>query len=217
MRTLFSVHGHTVITREEVPRGLQHRCFCLVGLRSPIVQLTIAEQELLRRCARGKAHAVELGVAEGGSARIIAEELSEDSILDLVDPFFPGKLRVVGLHEIIARRLLRDVHPIVRFHKMLSWKAPLTAHFSGVDLLFIDADHSESAVRRDWEAWSSLLTDDARVLLHDALDLETGGPGRDGPGILLRRLLTQGWRLVDQADSLAAIEKGQVKRHGTTL
>ena len=35
------------------------------------------------------------------------------------------------------------------------------------DLLFIDADHSEDAVRWDFENWSKILTRPATVILHD--------------------------------------------------
>lgn len=192
---------------DEVPENRRHRLFAVLGLRPPIIQLSEPEQDLLTRSAAGRHHAVELGVAEGGSARLIGEQLDKTATLDLIDPFFPGVLRVIGLHELIARRLMRSVRPVVRFHKMLSWEAPARCSFESVDLLFIDADHSEDAVRRDWKAWSPLLSHDARVLFHDSLDPVTGEPALSGPGVVLRDLLRRTWKMVDHAEALAAIER----------
>jgi hypothetical protein len=195
-----------VATLNEVPRLARHRLFCLIGLRSPIVQLSRAEQNCLRRAAAGRQNVVELGVAEGGSAALIAHAMDPSGTLHLVDPFFPGKLKIVGLHELIARRLLRSAPPKLVFVKLLSHKAPSSVDVDQVDFLFVDADHSEHAVRRDWNAWSSRLAPGAVVALHDALDVETGLPSAvPGPGLLLRDLLDQGWQLYDRVGTLAVI------------
>jgi len=192
-------------TREDVPRLLRHRVFCLLGLRRPIVQLSRTEQEVLIRWASGRQHAVELGVAEGGSAYLIAYALAPTGSLDLVDPFFPGALHVLGLHELIARRLLRGAKPTVRFLKMLSWEAPTKASLSPIDFLFVDADHAAEAVRRDWDVWSPLLTAGAVVLFHDAIDAASREPESSGPGLVVRDLLAQGWCLLDTAGTVGVL------------
>lgn len=195
-----------VVARESVPRRLRHPVFSLLGLRRPIVHLSQDEQELLLRSAAERHAAVELGVAEGGSAHLIATVLAPDATLDLVDPFFPGALKVVSGQELVAKRLLNNARVTVRFHKMLSWDAPGRWSFPSPDLLFIDADHAEDAVRRDWSAWAPLLTPDAVVLLHDAFEPATGVT-TGGPGRMLDRLLAADWRLVGSAGALAAIAR----------
>jgi hypothetical protein len=143
-----------LVTRQQTPRALRHRVFCLIGLRRPIIQPSRDEQELLVRQAQRRCYAAELGVTEGGSAFLLTNTIQPDGQLDLVDPFFPGVPRVVCLHELIARRLLRDAEPTVRFLKVLSWEAPQEVTVDPVDFLFVDAGHSEESVRRDWSAWS---------------------------------------------------------------
>jgi beta-1,4-mannosyl-glycoprotein beta-1,4-N-acetylglucosaminyltransferase len=204
-RALRQGSARGVVTRDDVPRLLRHRAFCLLGLRKPIIQLTTVEQEAISRWAMGRKHAVELGVAEGGSAYLIANALDEGGSLSAVDPFFPGVIRVVGLHELIARRLLRRASANVRFIKQLSWEAAMDFPARSVDFLFVDADHSEEGVRRDWAAWSPRLTSDAVVVFHDAVDPATGEPGPYGPGFLVRDLLARGWHCVETAGAIAVI------------
>jgi hypothetical protein len=191
--------------RDDVSPILRHRVFGVLGLRKPIVQLTVSEQDSLTRWAAGRKHAVELGVAEGGSAHLIASVLHPSGTLWLVDPFFPGALRVVGLHELIARRLLRASRPTTRFLKMLSWHAPTQVALPPIDFLFVDADHTEDAVRRDWHAWSPLLAADAVVVFHDAVDPTTNELTVDGPGPVVRDAISGGWRCLETTGALAVI------------
>jgi predicted O-methyltransferase YrrM len=196
-----------ITTRQEVAPRLRHPAFAVLCLRPPIVQLTAAEQQLLCRQAALRQHAVELGVAEGGSAYLMAQVLAPNATLDLVDPFFPGVLRFVGAHELIARRLMGKTSQKVRFIKALSWEAPRLADFDPVDLLFIDADHSTEAVRRDWNAWEPLLSSEPIVLFHDAVDERTGVLLTSGPGIVVRELVANGWVVSETAGALAAIAR----------
>jgi hypothetical protein len=204
------------VRRTDVRPWLRHRAFALLGFRPPIVQLSAGEEQLLCRSARGRRRAVELGVAAGGSAFLIAEALTDDATLDLVDPFFPGILRVISLHELIARRAVRRPGVRTRFHRLLSWDAPSRISLDPLDFLFIDGDHSEDAVRKDWAAWEPLLQPGAIVLLHDAIAPDTEAPGPMGPGRLLADLLESGWQMVAASGALAAIERSAPDAEGVS-
>jgi predicted O-methyltransferase YrrM len=65
-------------------------------------------------------------------------------------------------------------------HLSDSWPTP-------VSLLFIDADHSYAAVKRDFECWRGKLAADARVVFDDATDPS------DGPGRLVREIVDAGF------------------------
>jgi hypothetical protein len=71
-----------------------------------------------------------------------------------------------------------------------------------VGLLFIDGDHSEEGVRRDWACWSPLLAPGATVAFDDATAKEAG------PYKLLADLLQLGqWRETAAVDDLRVIER----------
>ena len=72
-------------------------------LRPPVVEHTPDEGELLRRMARGATWAVEIGVAEGGSARDLRQVLDPGGALFLIDPYPSGRLGV-NMQRLIARR-----------------------------------------------------------------------------------------------------------------
>ena len=51
----------------------------------------------------------------------------------------------------------------------------------GVDLLFVDGDHTYEGAASDLTRWSPLVRPGGHVVLHDAVD--TGGYGNVYPGI----------------------------------
>ena len=82
--------------------------FAALGLREPHGEHTMAEAALLREQARGARCAVEIGVAEGVSARILREVLDPQGALYLIDPY-PGSKLPVSMAEVVARRNVRRV------------------------------------------------------------------------------------------------------------
>jgi predicted O-methyltransferase YrrM len=61
-----------------------------------------------------------------------------------------------------------------------------------IHLLWIDGDHSYDSVRRDWEAWTPHLVDDALAVFDDC------EPPDLGPGRLVEELMSDGWHRVDK-------------------
>ena len=81
-----------------------------------------------------------------------------------------------------------------------------------IDFLFIDGDHSEKGVTRDWTEWSPFVSQNGVVLFHDARIFHDGWPtSEDGPVQVVNRLFRQHtskeWRIVDEIDSIVAIQR----------
>ena len=81
-----------------------------------------------------------------------------------------------------------------------------------IDLLFIDGDHEEGAVLKDWLDWSPFVTAKGVVLFHDARVF--AGSWTDssyGPVRVVNRLFREypvsGWRIVEEVDSLIVVER----------
>lgn len=68
-----------------------------------------------------------------------------------------------------------------------------------IGLLWIDGDHSEEGVRRDFEAWARYLRPGGLVAFHDALD------PAGGPALEIERLLGEGFERVAAVGALVAL------------
>jgi predicted O-methyltransferase YrrM len=183
--------------------------FAALGLREPHGEHTMAEAALLKEQARGARCAVEIGVAEGVSARQLREVIDPQGTLYLIDPYPASKLPV-SMAEIVARRSVRRVPRgnVVWIRKpshdaSAGWRAP-------IDFLFVDGDHAWEAVRQDWNDWAVHVRPGGRVALHDAIV----APGLwtkpdDGPVRLIREVLEDGggWEMAGAADSTAVLTK----------
>lgn len=146
-------------------RTFLHFSRYLVGIDLPSTQVAVDEQQALVRLAREAQVLVELGCFEGATTLLLAQASS--GVVHTVDPFYAGRFGVCW-GELIARRHLSGLPPgKVSIHRMLSWEA--AALVDGVDLLFIDADHSLDSIRRDWEAWVPRVRPGAHIALHDSL------------------------------------------------
>ena len=175
-------------------------------LRPPLSEHTEAEAELLRRHAQGARCAVELGVAEGTSARELRQVIDGHGTLYLVDPHrsrlglsFAGR---------IARRLVRRIKRgrvvwLRRFsHEAVQgWQEP-------IDFLFIDADHSYEGVSRDWREWAPHVAPGGHVALHDAQLVEGWTTPETGPVRLVAELRDDpGWEQRDAADTMVVLRR----------
>jgi predicted O-methyltransferase YrrM len=182
--------------------------FAALGFRRPAAEHTRAEGELLRRCARGRRIVVELGVAEGGSAWELRQEMHPEGTLYLVDPYHLSRLGKLSPTRMTARRLVGSVrNASVSWIEQLSHDA-VRGWDKAIDFLFIDGDHSFDAVDRDWRDWTPHLAPRGLVALHDAtLDAPWTNP-TDGPVRLMERLAEDpAWRTVTTADSIAVLER----------
>ena len=91
------------------------------------------------------------------------------------------------------------------FDAVRDWNGP-------VDFLFLDGDHSEEGVRKDWDGWHRFVIPGGVVAFHNAAIFEGGWPRQDwGPVKLVDRLFREqalpGWKIVQQADSLVVVER----------
>lgn len=68
-----------------------------------------------------------------------------------------------------------------------------------IGLLFIDGDHSEPGVRRDWACWSPQLTADAIVAFDDS---DWAGPAK-----LIGELTASGWQKIDSSGVITVLRR----------
>jgi hypothetical protein len=193
---------------------LRHPLFAWLGLRPVLSQHTAAEHAALKRWAAGRASLVEIGVAEGASAVALREAMSSEGVLSLVDPFHLSRNPRINATKRAAQRALAscqngDVVWIEKFSSeaVKAWTRPL-------DFLFLDGDHSESAVRQDWNDWRRFVIPGGVVVFHDARVFPGGWPQPNwGPvklvDALFRRGTPQTWTIVDEVDSLVVVQKNQ--------
>jgi len=184
-----------------------------LGVIPPRAMHSQADVRLLLDAARGARRVVEVGVYEGGSALALCAALAPGAELHLVDPFGrrPDALPSGwGASEWATRRVVaRAVRrrgaqaPRVRWHVALSHE--VAASWSGgVDLVFIDGDHSEAGCELDWSNWRDLVVEGGYVVFHDARAGQPAGRGLPGPTAVVSRHLrgggTPGWEIVAESD-----------------
>jgi predicted O-methyltransferase YrrM len=130
-------------------------------------QLTYAEQQCLARHAAGRRNIVELGVMHAATTALLRNVMALDGKVTGIDPHLPGRFGVsfdrwIALNEV--SRIRRGECELLR---KKSHEA-VTEWHEAMDFLFIDADHSWSAIDRDWRQWSCLLVAGGIVALHDS-------------------------------------------------
>jgi predicted O-methyltransferase YrrM len=153
-----------------------------------------------------------MGVAEGVSARALREGMKPDARLFLIDPFHLSRVPALNFMKRVAMRNVRagrrgKVVWIQKFshEAVFGWNEP-------IDLLFIDGDHAEGAVERDWREWSLFVRPGGVALFHDACLFQGGWTTPEyGPVRLANRLFRSGkaagWRIVEEVDSLLVLER----------
>jgi predicted O-methyltransferase YrrM len=190
----------------------RHPVFAWLGIRPVWGQHTTGEHAALKQWATGKSHLVEIGVAEGASAVALREVMSPSGTLWLIDPFHLGRERGVNATRRAAHRAVRGCRNgrviwIEEFSSVAAndWNGP-------IDFLFIDGDHSETAVQQDWDKWHQHVVPGGVVVFHDAATFPGGWTREDWAPVklvnqLFRKKALPGWRIVQQVDSLVAVER----------
>ena len=197
---------------ERVSRHLRSPVFAFLGLRPIIAQHTHEEDELLRRTARGRRSIVEIGVAEGASGATLRSAMAPNGTLYLIGPFHLTRWKYVnGMRRAAHRAVNTTRHGRVVWIEKFSDGASLGWSFP-IDLLYIDGDHQEEAVTRDWENWSRFVEPGGVVVFHDARVFAGGWTAPDwGPVRLVDRLFrnggTSGWRIVREVHSMVVVER----------
>jgi predicted O-methyltransferase YrrM len=190
------------------------------GLIPPRTMHSEPERELLQRLASDAGRVVEIGVYEGSSAVALARVMGAGQELHLIDPFGHHASALPsgwGATERASRRVVaraarargvRVVWHVAFSHDAApAWEGP-------IDLLFIDGDHAETAVRRDWDDWHGFVAPGGHVLFHDARAGRPEGRGLPGPTEVVDRLLRgpdgppAGWTIAAEVDRTVAVRRG---------
>jgi predicted O-methyltransferase YrrM len=145
-------------------RSLVHTLKVLAGVEAPATQVTEAELRCLLSYAQGAAVIVEIGCYEGSTTAALAA--STDGRVYSIDPFFSGRLGVCygewTAKFVRWRRKLKNIEFVKSFSHVV---APEFRH--EVDFIFIDADHSYEAIKRDWQDWFPKVRQGGIIALHD--------------------------------------------------
>ena len=191
---------------------LRHPISALLGLRPVLGQHTQGEDSVLRKWATGKSRLVEIGVAEGASAVTLREAMSSQGTLWLIDPFHLSRFQQLNAMKRVAHRAVGNIKngSLVWIHKF-SFEAAKD-WVGQIDFLFIDGDHSEAGVQKDWEEWSRCVMPGGIVAFHDAATFAGGWPQPDwGPVRVINRLFRSSapseWKIVQEVDSLVVVQR----------
>lgn len=203
--------GNSLYGGASVP-VLRHSICAWAGLRPALGQHTRAEHDALKRLAGGASTLVEMGVAEGVSACALREGMRGDGRLYLIDPFHLSRVRALNFTKRVAMRNVRaggrgEVIWIQKFSQeaVNGWNEP-------IDFLFLDGDHAEEAVERDWREWSPFVKPGGVALFHDACLFRGGWTEPEyGPVRFANRFFRNGkvagWRIAEEVDSLLVVER----------
>lgn len=146
-----------------------------IGLQNVRTHTRQIEHEVLGKYVQGRRHIVELGVFEGATSLVLRKAMAIDGKLWCIDPFPRGRFGISYQYSIAFREVNKSTNGTVEFIQKLSheavqgWREP-------IDMLFIDADHSYQAVRRDWDDWSPYVKAGGIIALHDSRSLKYPGP-----------------------------------------
>jgi predicted O-methyltransferase YrrM len=188
------------------------------GVIPPRTMHSDAEAALLAELASGRRRVVEIGVFEGSSAIVLCDALDPGTELHLVDPFGrqPNALREGAAATEWATRRVVDRAARRAGGPQITWHVDYSANVAGrwtrpVDLVFVDGDHSELGVMKDWEMWHPFVVEGGTVLFHDARLSQPGGRGLPGPTAVVDRLFRgpralPDWRVTDEVDRAVAVE-----------
>ena len=197
---------------ESFPSSRSHPVYAWLGLRPVLAQHTAEEHAALERYAAGRSTIVEIGVAEGVSALAMRQRMEADGTLYLIDPFHFSRISAMNFTRRTAHRLVETVPRgeviwIERFSfdAVKKWNHP-------IDLLFIDGDHTEDGIRRDWTEWNRFVVLGGIVIFHDARIFEGGWTSPTyGPVKLVDDLFRgqriPGWKIVEEIHSLLVVER----------
>lgn len=164
------------------------------GLTPEPICLRLAD--LARRVSADEA-IVEIGVYRGRTTSYLAfgARYGQQAHVYGVDVF---DLRRLGRHsvpEAEARRTLRQQGMTAYVTLIKGFSADVAATWDGpkIGLLFIDGDHSTAGVRKDVEAWSPHLADDAVIAFDDF-----GGNPRAGVATAVNEFVESGLLVVEE-------------------
>src|ERR1043165_8983461 len=131
-------------------KSMFHALKVLVGVEAPASQVTDRELQCLLSYARDAKVIVEIGCYEGSTT--VALAASTNGRVYSIDPFFSGRLGVC-YGELVAKAL-RWRRRLKNIQFLKAFSHDVAPQFQeSVDLIFIDADHSYEAIKKDWHDW----------------------------------------------------------------
>ncbi|MCP5148642.1 MAG: class I SAM-dependent methyltransferase [Pseudomonadales bacterium] len=191
-------------------KTFSHYLGVLLGSELPQTQTTLAERDLLKKYIPGKKRIVEIGVFEGFTTQVLAEESDPDSTIYGVDPFFRGRLAIswgLQITKQYNRKYLASGK--LRLVQTLSTEVGTQIPIP-VDFVFIDGDHSLGGITADWEFWTSRIVSGGIIALHDTV-LKPDQPksAELGSHHYFQSHIQQDFRFdfIDQVDSLSILKK----------
>lgn len=193
-----------------MPRTLIHTFKFLLGFEAPESQTSHDEREAIKKYAKNKKVAAEIGVFEGLTTEIIANSVDKDGIVYAIDPFFKGRLGLC-YGEIISKKYWKRKQCInkIKVIKNYSYNAAKFIN-EKFDFIFIDGDHSYDGIKQDWEDWSVKLNKGGFILLHDTClsnhnpNVSTLGSYRFFNEVILK---DKRFKVIEQVDSMSILEK----------
>jgi predicted O-methyltransferase YrrM len=166
---------NTLVDRLLLKFPATYRLFCpsLSGAFSCETHLTKQEIILLSRLARGKSRIAEIGSYKGASACAFgaAVRRNRDGGKIFCIDTWNNDAMTEGRKDTwtdFVRNTESFAHLIITLR---GWSFDLTEHLltltPHLDLLFIDGDHNDAAVQRDWELYKKFLRSGSTIAFHD--------------------------------------------------
>ena len=140
-----------------------------LNLASPHSQMNDEEKVCLKKYAKNKKLALEIGTYMGVTASIIATSLGQDGVLYCVDPFESKNNKQNPGYRMAVRQLKREN----TFHKakfLLGYSndQKIISQIPGqLDFILVDGDHSYEGLKNDWQLVLSKLAINGIVCFHD--------------------------------------------------
>lgn len=152
---------------------------------------------------------MEIGVDEGVNSLNLRRSMHPEGQIFLIDPFCAGRLGVNFSYLVASQEVGRSNNGRVSFVGRLSHEASTELRLTP-DLVFIDGDHTYTAVLRDWQDWSRMVQPGGLVALHDSRMFPGGRPTADWGPVRLANEIVAGehcaagsvFDLVDAVDSI---------------
>ena len=160
-----------------IGKTVAHYLGVLRGAELPQTQTSEVERAVLCTHLRDKKRIVEIGVFEGFTTRVLAENSDPDAIIYGIDPFFGGRIGISW--GMLIAQFYNKSHLAsrkVRFVRALSTEVGDRVP-TPVDYVFIDGDHSLAGIKADWAFWSERLGPGGIIVLHDSLLTPDKPPG----------------------------------------
>lgn len=121
-------------------------------------------------------YVLEIGTAGGGSLFLLSQVISDDANLisiDMPNGRFGGgypKYRI-PLYKLLAKKnqkiylIRKDSHSLVTYNKVKS-----VLKGQKLDFIFIDGDHTYEGVKKDFELYSTLVSENGIIAFHDIVN-----------------------------------------------